>query len=262
MSIYDDDEMYEKPKKHSFPFGAVFGIFITLLIVLSFGLGCFSIIDTGERGVVLRLGEYKYVMNEGFNIKVPLIDKVIRMTVRDTSYNSKLEVSSRDMQTIVVESALIYALNPNKLGDIYKAYGLQYENTVIKPTLAEVTNAIVAAYPIEEFVEKRAEISQKISDAFVRKTEDTGIVVKSLLITNHDFSDEYNKAIEAKKVAEQGALKAKYELEKSRLDAEAQTLKQKSLNDLVIREKAIDKWDGHLPQYYSGNGNLPFIMGK
>jgi regulator of protease activity HflC (stomatin/prohibitin superfamily) len=119
---------------------------------------------------------------------------------------------------------------------------------------------VIAGYPIEIFVEKRAEISQKISDAFIQKTQDTGIVVKSFLITNHDFSDEYNKAIEAKKVAEQGALKAKYDLEKTRLDAEAQTLKQKSLNELVIQEKAIDKWDGKLPQYYSGNGQLPFIM--
>lgn len=133
-------------------------------------------------------------------------------------------------------------------------------STVVKPTLAEVTNAVVAAYPIENFVEKRAEISQKISDAFVMKTKDSGIVVKSMLITNHDFSDEYNKAIEAKKVAEQGALKAKYDLEKTRLDAEAQTLKQKSLNAMVLQEKAIDKWDGKLPQYMGNSGQLPFIL--
>ena len=219
----------------------------------------FKIIDTGERGVVLRLGEYKYTMQEGFNFKMPLIDRVIVMSVRDIPYNAKFEVSSRDMQTITVENTLVYSLDPDKLGDIYKAYGNRYESVVIKPTLAEVTNAVIAAYPIEEFVEHRAEISKKISDAFISKTEGTGIVVKSFLITNHDFSDEYDKAIEAKKVAEQAALKAKFDLEKTRLDAEAQTLKQKSLNELVIQEKAIDKWDGKLPQYYSG-GNLPFIV--
>ena len=35
--------------------------------------------------------------------------------------------------------------------------------------------------------------------------------------------------------------------------------KQKSLNAMVLQEKAIDKWDGKLPQYYSGK-ELPFIM--
>ena len=237
-----------------------FAPIVIILLVIFFILNPFVIIDTGVRGVVLRLGEYKYTMSEGFNFKMPLIDKVIVMSIRDTAYNAKFEVSSKDMQTITVENTLVYALDQDKLGDIYKAYANRYEAVVIKPTLAEVTNAVIAAYPIEEFVEHRAEISKKIADAFIEKTRDTGIIVKSFLITNHDFSDEYDKAIEAKKVAEQAALKAKYDLEKTRLDAEAQTLKQKSLNELVIQEKAIDKWDGKLPQYYSGNGNLPFIM--
>jgi hypothetical protein len=30
---------------------------------------------------------------------------------------------------------------------------------------------------------------------------------------------------------------------------------------MVLQEKAIDKWDGKLPQYYSG-GELPFILSK
>ncbi len=248
-------------KKHSS--GRFIGFIVFIVFILVFcASSLFSIIETGERGIVLRMGEFRYVMGEGLNFKTPFIDRVVRMSVRDMAYNSKLEVSSRDMQTIQVDSSLIFALDPEKLGVIYKTYGLRVVDVVIKPTLAEVVNSVVAAYPIETFVEKRAEISQKISQAFVLKTHDTGIIVKSFLITNHDFSDEYNKAIEAKKVAEQGALKAKFDLEKTRLDAEAQTLKQKSLNDLVIREKAIDKWDGKLPQYFSGNGELPFIMGK
>ena len=254
----DEGEIFEMKQKKKLPsLGGPVSLIIVLALIL---MNCFSIIETGERGVVLRLGEYKYVMGEGINFRLPVLDRVIRMSVRDTTFNSKLEVSSKDMQTIQIDSSLIYTLNPEKLGNIYKTYGTRYEQVVIKPTLAEVVNSVIAGYPIEIFVEKRAEISQKISDAFIQKTQDTGIVVKSFLITNHDFSDEYNKAIEAKKVAEQGALKAKYDLEKTRLDAEAQTLKQKSLNELVIQEKAIDKWDGKLPQYYSGNDQLPFIM--
>ena len=101
--------------------------------------------------------------------------------------------------------------------------------------------------------------SDKINTRFTEKVKDSGIIVKSLSLTNHDFSDEYNKAIEAKKVAEQGALKAKYDLERVTLEAEAQLKKQKSLNAMVLQEKAIDKWDGKLSQYYSGK-ELPFIM--
>ena len=236
------------------------GLLVIITFILAIGSGCFAIIDTGERGVVLRLGEFKYVMNEGFNFKLPVVDRVIKMSVRDVTYNSKHEVSSKDMQTVQVETTLIYTLEPDKLGNIYKTYGVNFENVLIKPTMSEIVNTIVAEYNIESFVEKRAEISKKISDSFILKIQNSGINVKSLLITNHDFSDEYNKAIEAKKVAEQGALKAKYDLEKTRLDAEAQTLKQKSLNEMVLQEKAIDKWDGKLPIYMGDGRNLPFLI--
>ena len=109
----------------------------------------------------------------------------------------------------------------------------------------------------KEFLESFAEIFGTDVD----KVKDSGIIVKSLSLTNHDFSDEYNKAIEAKKVAEQGALKAKYDLERVTLEAEAQLKKQKSLNAMVLQEKAIDKWDGKLPQYYSGK-ELPLASGE
>ena len=254
---YDDDDDVRGTIKKGITFGGSLGIFIIVLIVL---VSSFVIIDTGERGVVLRFGEFKYVMGEGINFKTPFVDRVITMSIRDVTYNSKSEVSSKDMQTIQVDTTLIYSLDPNNLGYIYKTYGTNIQNVLIKPTMSEVVNAVVAEYNIESFVEKRPEISKKISDAFILKIQNSGINVKSLLITNHDFSDEYDKAIEAKKVAEQGALKAKYDLEKTRLDAEAQTLKQKSLNEMVLQEKAIDKWDGHLPTYMGDGRNLPFLI--
>lgn len=229
-----------------------------IFIMFMLGLSCLKIVETGERGVVLRMGKFVGIMDEGLNFRIPLIDKVEKLNIREVNFSSTGEVSSKDMQTIHVDVSLIYALNPAEVGRVYQKYSTKYEETLIKPTLAEITNSIIANYPIEEFVEKRTEISNKINQAFVEKTTNSGIVVKSLLITNHDFSDEYNKAIESKKVAEQGALKAKYDLERVTLEARAQQEKQKSLSPMVLQEKAIDKWDGKLPNYYSGN-NLPFL---
>lgn len=236
---------------------------IGALIVTGMCLICsmVSIIDTGERGVVLRLGKYTGTMDEGLNGKAPFIDRVVKMNVRDVNYAVETEVSSKDMQSIKVKVSLLYALDAKAVGSVYQKYGTGYENTLIKPTLLEIINSVIANYPIEEFVEKRSEISEKINMAFVEKTASSGIQVKSLLITDHDFSDEFNKAIESKKVAEQGALKAKFDLERVTLEAEAQTRKQKSLSPMVLQEKAIDKWDGKLPQYFSGE-QLPFLTIK
>lgn len=46
-----------------------------------------------------------------------------------------------------------------------------------------------------------------------------------------------------------------------KLEAEAQKVKQASLSDMVLQEMAINKWDGKMPQYFSG-GQLPFITVK
>lgn len=235
---------------------AVIGL--AALIVLG---STFYTIDTGERGVVLRMGRLMSIAEEGLNAKAPFVDKVIKISVRDHNLSVKLEVSSSDIQTIAVEVSLVYSLDPAKVDKIFQTYSTRIEETLIRPTLSEKINAIIAEYPIETFVEKRAEISNRINTSFATQVNGNGILVKSLLITNHDFSDDFNKAIEDKKIAEQGALAAKFTLERMKLEAEAQRIKQASLSPMVLQELAINKWDGKMPQYFSGS-QLPFITIK
>lgn len=235
----------------------VSGVFIAFIAIMS----SFSIIETGERGVVLRLGEYKYTMNEGLNFKAPFIDSVYKMQIRDRNYNSDVEVSSKDMQTIKISSSLVYSLDSQKVGDIYRRYGNNIESTIIKPTVAEVINATIAQYPIEEFVSKRDEISKRIMGTIQTRLSDIGIDIKSFLITNHDFSDDYNKAIEQKKIAEQAAITAEYNKQKAQLDSEANKYRNEGLSKYVLMEKFLDKWDGHMPKVLTGNdGNMSMIL--
>ena len=239
------------------PLGTV--ILATILfIALISSFSAFFTVETGERGVVLRWGKLNSVAGEGLNFKMPFVDEVKYLSIRDQNLAIRSEVSSSDIQTITVEVSLVYSLNPSEIGQIYQTYGSNIENTLIRPTLSEKINAVIAEYPIEAFVEKRAEISNRINSTFANQVSGSGIMVKSLLIVNHDFSDDFNKAIEEKKIAEQGALTAKFTLERMKLEAEAQKLKQASLSAMVLQEMAINKWDGKLPQYFSGS-QLPFI---
>jgi regulator of protease activity HflC (stomatin/prohibitin superfamily) len=231
------------------------------LVVLLLLFASFYTIDTGERGVILRMGKLTGVANEGLNVKAPFVDDVIKMSVRDQNLTTESEVSSSDIQTIAVSVSLVYSLDPAKVGNIFQMYSTRIEDILIRPTLSEKINAVIAEYPIETFVEKRAEISNRIKESFTKQVDGSGILVRSLLITNHDFSDEFNKAIEDKKIAEQGALTAKFTLDRMKLEAEAQRIKQASLSPLVLQEMAINKWDGKMPQYFSG-GQLPFITIK
>lgn len=253
-------QQQSKPIAPKFSTGTIItGVIIAIvLIALS---TCFYTVDTGERGVVLRFGSLSSVASEGLNIRIPIADDVKIMSIRDKNLTIHTEVSSSDIQTITVDVALVYSLDPSEVGRIFQTYGENIENTLVRPTLSEKVNAVIAEYPIERFVEKRAEISDKINTSFSEQVAGTGIKVKSLLITSHDFSDDFNKAIEDKKIAEQGALTAKFTLERMKLEAEAQKVKQASLSPLVLQEMAINKWNGQLPQYFSGD-QLPFLTIK
>ena len=233
-------------------------IFAIIGIILLFS--GFTFISPGYVGVVMRLEKPVAVYENGVHLKIPVIDTVKKLNIRDTKYDAKFDVSSKDVQTISVFSSLVCALNPNFAKQVYLKYGDHYIETLVNPLWAEVVNSVIANYPIEEFVEKKPEISAKIKATLEKRMTGSGIELRDFLITNHDFSDEYDKAVESKKVAEQGALKAKYDLERVTLEAEAQKRKQASLTQHVLQEKAIDKWDGKLPMYYSG-GQLPFISG-
>jgi regulator of protease activity HflC (stomatin/prohibitin superfamily) len=103
-----------------------------------------------------------------------------------------------------------------------------------------------------------------------------GITVVELSITDFEFSQEFNKAIESKQTAEQHALRAKRDLERIKVEAqqkiasaqaEAESLRLQrqvispeliKLRQIEAQMKAIEKWDGKLPNVTGGT--VPFIQ--
>ena len=125
---------------------------VLLVAVLFVVSSCFYTIDTGERGVVLRFGKLVNVVGEGLNFRVPMMDEVKIMSIRDNNLTVRTEVSSSDIQTIAVEVSLVYSLAPSEVGKVFQTYGMNIEQTLIRPTLSEKINAVIAEYPIETFV--------------------------------------------------------------------------------------------------------------
>ena len=91
-------------RKYAFGLG---GFAIAGLLALSISLGSWTIIETGEKGVVLRLGKYSETLSEGLNFKIPIVDKVVKLNIRDVNLGVDTEVSSGDMQTIKVKTSFM-----------------------------------------------------------------------------------------------------------------------------------------------------------
>lgn len=250
------------------------GVVIAFIIVLA--LNSFVIVNAGQRGIVLQLGAVKpVVLSEGLHFRIPFIQSVVPVEVRVQKSQSDQTAASKDLQIVTTTVAVNFHLEPNQVNKLYQSVGLSYGERIVDPAIGESVKAITAQYTAEELISKRSEVSSKIKETLSSKLATYYMVLDEINITEFKFSEEFNNAIEQKQIAEQQALKASLDLQRIEIEAkqkieqakaEAESLrlqKQEVTPELVkLREieaqmKAIEKWDGKLPNVTGGA--VPFI---
>lgn len=254
-------------------------IFIVLAVIVMF-IGTFYNVDTGQVGIVMRFGKVIAIKEEGLNLKLPVIDRVYRMNIReqtmkfsnegDSNDAPAISASTRDMQTVLVSVTVSdIVTDPMKL---YRAFTGNHVRSMMIPRVKDAVQTQVSKYTIEEFIAKRDQLSQDIYDDLEKTFGNYGITLTNVSIIDHDFSDAYEAAVEAKKIAEQQVEEerqkqqklvveqenkvklAELEVEKKRLEAEANKIVTDSLSKEILQKQMIEKWDGKLP-YVNGNSN-------
>jgi len=249
------------------------GLLSLLLLIVCFG--SWTIIGPGERGVVTRLGAVQdRIMFEGLHFKIPLVEGVKEMDVKTQKIETEADAASRDMQQVTSTIALNYHLNPGAVNKLYQEIGKDYKKRIIDPSIQEAVKASTAKYNAEELISKRPMVRADMEAYITEKLAKYHILVDGLNIVNFQFSPEFDKSIEAKQVAVQEALQAQNILDKiviekqqkiteAQGEAEAIRIKGEALksNANVVVLDWIKQWDGHLPTYMGGNGNLLIGIG-
>lgn len=242
----------------------IVGIILVFIILL---FSSVRIVKSGQAGIKVRFGKVTdSQLSEGINLKVPFIEKIIKMNVKVQKAEIETESSSKDLQTIKMKVAVNYKVNRKEAMNLYKNVGEKYEEIVLQPAIQESIKASTSKYTAEELITNRSEVSKTCMVELENKIEKYGLNVDNFDIIDFDFSEEFNKAIEEKQVAEQKVLTAKQELEKEKIKSEekivkaeaekrANEMKQQSLTDNIIKEKFIEKWNGEMPKV-SGNGSI------
>lgn len=257
-------------------------LFVTIVIVvLAVVIGASSMftVQTGEVAIVKRFGKVMSTKGEGLNFKIPLVDTVEIITVREQTIRfgigeeySPISASTRDMQTVEIEVTVSDIVNdPMKL---YTSFTGNHVRSLLVPRIRDAVQSNVAKYSIEQFVAQRAALASNIFNELKEELEPYGITLTNVSITNHDFSDSYEAAVEAKKVAEQeveterqkqqkkiveaeSAVKlAELEIEKKTLQAQANKIETESLSQQIITKYWIEKWDGKLPKVTTSDSGI------
>jgi regulator of protease activity HflC (stomatin/prohibitin superfamily) len=251
-------------------------LFIIALVIAFSIINPFVIVGAGERGVVLNFGAVQEnVLGEGLHFRIPVMQKVLKIDVRIHKSQTDAESVSKDLQDTKSTIAVNYHVAPDRVNKIYQSIGTEYKDRIIDPAVQEVVKAITARYTAVELITQREKVRSEIKDLLKQRLAAYDILVDDFSIVNFRFSQQFEQAIEAKQTAEQLALKAQRDLERIKIEAEQKVATAKAeaeslrlqkenvtaqliqLRQIEASIKAIDKWDGRLPNITSGA--LPFI---
>ncbi len=252
-------------------------IIIAAILVLVLFVHPWIQIGAGERGVVLNFGAVQEnVLGEGLHFRVPIMQDIILIDVKVQKAETDAAAASADLQDVSSTVAINYHIIPDKANVVYQSLGIYFKERIIDPAVQEVVKAVTAKYTAEELITKRPAVSDAMKLFLTERLLANNIAVDAFSIVGFSFSKIFMEAIESKQTAEQLALKAKRDLDRIKIEAqqtitaakaEAESLRLQKANistDLVeLRKieaniKAIDKWNGILPQV-TGAGAVPFI---
>jgi regulator of protease activity HflC (stomatin/prohibitin superfamily) len=249
-----------------------------VLVVVGVIVNSAVIVPAGHRGVLLRWGAAVRSLDEGFHLVVPVMNQVVLLEVRTQKEESQATAASRDLQNVTTSLALNFRVDAAKVVDLYRDVGGDYKARIIDPAVQESLKTVTAKYTAEELIKFRPQVKAEVEEEITQRLANYELIVEpsGLSITNFAFSEECNRAIEAKQVAQQQAEQQRYVLQKAELEkqtavmiaqgkSEAAKLNAEALKvqggSLVISREWIEKWDGRLPSVYGGGQGMIIDLG-
>lgn len=263
---------------------------LAIIVLIIVGSLCTTQIPTGYTAIVTTLGKVEnYTLEAGFHFKSPF-QKIILMDNREQKTSFFTQAFSSDIQQVEVTGSINYAINKSTAMTLFKEVGTDYFNKLINPRMLENTKAVFSKYTAENLVSAREELSTLIRENMSREMSRYGISIISVSIENIDFTDAFTDAVEAKQVAAQKKLQAEIEQEQKTMETQQQAERQKieaeakaevlkvnadaeaystrvkaeaeaeanrkiaeSLTESLIRFTQVNRWNGELPKFVSGN---------
>lgn len=247
--------------------GQVICLVLAIICCLAFIIVPFSFhtVNSGELAVVRNLGKITGTRDAGTNFDLWVTTSYQKYDTKVQNVDIATAAYSSDAQTMEVAMTLQYQVMPDKVVDIATQYGtLDVLQGRIQAIVIEKAKAVLSSHTAMDIIANRAAISPEVEQAIKAAIGESYFVsINTVVLTNIDFSDAFEKAVEDKMIAEQAKLKAEYDNEtkiaKAEADAKAlmiaaeaeaaaNELLTKSLTDQVLESKFYEKWDGKLPQ--------------
>ncbi len=177
----------------SIPFLAI--VFIGLLFIAS----AIRVLREYERGVVFRLGRLAGVRGPGLVLLVPIVDKMVRISLRVVTMDvAPQDIITKDNVSVKV-SAVVYfrVMNPSKAVNEVEDY--LYATTQLAQT---TLRSVVGQFELDQLLSERETINQRLQHIIDEQTDAWGVKVSMVEVKHVDLPVEMQRAIARQAEAE------------------------------------------------------------
>lgn len=255
------------------------------LIIVAFGF--FTKIPANSVGIIYSPfdGTREQTLSEGFHGK-NIFDQVYKMSTEvQTMTVENLTTQTMDAQYLNSVLDIKYRVSASNAYLVFKQFRTMdnMSQNLIIPTTQRVLEMVTTKYNVIDILgESRTEVYHELETMLTEEFAKYGVEFYAISITDMDAGDALEQAItdeavakKAVETAEQNLLKAQTEAKQqsvqaqakqdaARIEAEtklieaeaekqANELLNQSLTDEILRMEWINKWNGQMPTYYSGD---------
>ncbi len=177
----------------------VMGFLFVIFMVVYFLSSAIKILREYERGVVFRLGRIIPVKGPGLVIIIPIIDKLVRVSLRTVTMDvPPQDIITRDNITVKV-NAVIYFRVIGPIKAITEVEDFYYATSQIAQTSLR---SILGQSQLDDLLAKRDELNAELQKVIDFQTEPWGIKVSTVEVKNVDIPVEMQRAIARQAEAE------------------------------------------------------------
>ncbi|MGL5315758.1 MAG: prohibitin family protein [Peptostreptococcaceae bacterium] len=272
-------------------------LLIPIMFILIVGfMTCTTTIKQGHVGAVydrFKKGIQNYTLTEGINFKTPW-QSVNEFPISiETVYMSKDEREGSPADESITISCNDGSLSADltfsyrfKIEDVPKVQrqyrgkdGQEIMNSVLRGQLRSWISEVTKNYStMEVHLTKKEVVNEKLTEHLNKKAEKYGVMFENVSLAETRASKEVQEAIEKRQQISQEVEQQRLQLEKAeiakqaaQLEAErkiiqaegekkANEIKAQGLDEKILKEMYIDKWDGKLPQVMDSNSSLMLDM--
>jgi len=170
-------------------------VFLAIMILAS----AIRVLREYERGVIFRLGRLVGVKGPGLIILVPIIDRMVRVTLRVVAMDvAPQDVITKDNVSVKV-NAVVYFRVMNADRAIVEVEDYLYATTQLAQT---TLRSVLGQVELDQLLAERESINQQLQRIIDEQTDSWGIKVQLVEIKHVDLPAEMQRAIAKQAEAE------------------------------------------------------------